>query len=144
MQITWEESICFVHSLFQQVDVSLNDVQVSQSAGTYAYRAYIESLLSYEPQADTLQLTAALYYKDKAGNMDRPKPDHATAAERNNGLQKRSLFTDSGATVDMIGRIHSDIFFQDRYMLNEVNVKSSSREKQEFVLSHIGRSEPYL
>ena len=23
----------------------------------------------------------------------------------------------------MIGRIHSDIFFQDRYMLNEVNVK---------------------
>ena len=32
----------FLHSLFQQVDVSLNDVQVSQSAGTYAYRAYIE------------------------------------------------------------------------------------------------------
>ena len=23
----------------------------------------------------------------------------------------------------MIGRIHSDIFFHDRYMLNEVNVK---------------------
>ena len=32
----------FLHSLFQQVDVSLNDVQVSLSAGTYAYRAYIE------------------------------------------------------------------------------------------------------
>ena len=27
----------FLHSLFQQVDVSLNDVHVSQSAGTYAY-----------------------------------------------------------------------------------------------------------
>ena len=39
----------FLHSLFHQVDVSLNDVQVSQSAGTYAYRAYIESLLSYGP-----------------------------------------------------------------------------------------------
>ena len=39
----------FLHCLFQQVDVSLNDVQVSQSAGTYAYRAYIESLLSYGP-----------------------------------------------------------------------------------------------
>ena len=25
--------------------------------------------------------------------------------------------------MDMIDRIHSDIFFQDRYMLNEVNVK---------------------
>ena len=41
----------FLHSLFQQVDVSLNDVQVSQSAGTYAYRAYIEPLLSYGPQS---------------------------------------------------------------------------------------------
>ena len=40
----------FLHSLFQQVDVSLNDVQVSQSAGTYAYRAYIE-LLSNGPLA---------------------------------------------------------------------------------------------
>ena len=108
----------FLYSIFQQVDVSLNDVQVSQSAGTYAYRAYIESLLSYGSQAKTSQLTAALYYKDTAGNMGRPNPDHANAVERNYGLQKRASFTDRGATVDMIGRIHSDIFFQDRYMLN--------------------------
>ena len=27
----------FLRSLFQQVDVSLNDVQVSQSSGTYAF-----------------------------------------------------------------------------------------------------------
>ena len=41
----------------------------------------------------------------------------------NYGLQKRAAFRDRGATVDMIGGIHSDIFFQDRCMLNEVNVK---------------------
>ena len=46
----------FLHSLFQQVNFSLNDVQVSQSSRTYAYRAYIESLLSYGPQAKTLNL----------------------------------------------------------------------------------------
>ena len=40
----------FLHSLFQQVDVSLNDLQVSQSAGTYSYLSYIESLLSYGPK----------------------------------------------------------------------------------------------
>ena len=39
----------FLYSLFQQVDVSINDVQVRQSVGTYAYRAYIESLISYGP-----------------------------------------------------------------------------------------------
>ena len=106
----------FLHSLFKQVAVSLNDVQVSQSAGTYAYRAYIKLLLSYGPQAKTSQLTAALYYKDTAGNMDRPNPEHANAGEMNYGLQKRAAFTDRGSTVDMIGHIHSDIFFQDRYM----------------------------
>ena len=84
----------FLHSLFQQVDVSQNDVKFSQSAGTYAYRAYIESLLSYGPQAKTSQLTAALYYKDTAGNMDRPNPEHANAAERKYGLQKRASVTD--------------------------------------------------
>ena len=77
----------FLRSLFQQVDVSLNDVQVNQSAGTYAYRAYIESLLSYG--AKTSQLTAALYYKDTAGNMDRLNPEHANAAEMNYGLEKK-------------------------------------------------------
>ena len=113
----------------------LNDVQVSQSAGTYAYRAYIESLLSYGYQAKTSQLTAALYYKNTAGNMDRPNPDHANAGETNYGLQKRAAFTDRGATVDMIGRIHSDIFFQYRYMMNEVNVKVRLvRNKDSFCL----------
>ena len=74
--------------------------------------------------------------------MDRCNPEHANAAERKYGLQKRASFTDRGATVDMIGRIHSDIFFQDRYMLNEINVKVRLVSKQGFVLSHVGRSEP--
>ena len=125
----------FLHSLFPQVDVSLNDVQVSQTAGTYVYRAYIESLINYGPQAKTSQIKAALYYKDTAGDMDRPNPDHAKAGETNYGLQKRAALMDRGATVDMIGRIHSDIFFQDRYMLNEVNVKVRLvRNKDSFCL----------
>ena len=67
--------------------------------------------------------------------MDRPNPDHANAEETNYGLQKRAAFTDRGANVDMIGRIHSDIFFQDRYMLNEVNVKVRFvRNKDSFCL----------
>ena len=132
----------FPHSLFQQVDVSLNDVQVSQSAGSYAYRAYIESLLSYGPKAKTSQLTAALYYNYTAGNMGRPNPEHANAAERNYGLQKQASFTDRGVIVDMICRIHSDVFFHDRYMPEWSQCQSPSREKQGFVLSHVWRSEP--
>ena len=46
--------ILFLHSLFQQMDVSQNDVQVSQSSETYAYRAYFESLL--DPKRKTRNL----------------------------------------------------------------------------------------
>jgi len=44
-------------------------------------------------------------------------------AARNRGLWNRSRFTHRSRVVDMIGRIHADIFFQNRYLLNEVNVK---------------------
>ena len=60
----------FLHSLFKQVDVFLKEKQVTQSLGTYAYRAYLETLLNYGPSAKESQLTSALFYKDTAGNMD--------------------------------------------------------------------------
>ena len=67
--------------------------------------------------------------------MDLPNPDHSNAEEMNYGLQKRAAFTERGATVDMIGRIHSDIFFHDSYVLNEVNVKVRlMRNKDSFCL----------
>ena len=122
----------FLHSLFSQVDVSMNGTLITNSTNTYPYRAYIETLLSYGMSAKQSQLTAALFYKDEASKMDKRSPH---AAERNSGLHSRALFTDNSHVVDMIGRIHSDIFFQSRYMLNEVNVKISlSRSKDSFCL----------
>ena len=62
----------FLHSLFKQVDVYLNGKQVTPAMGTYAYRAYIETLLNYDVSAKKSQLSSALYYKDTAGYMDDP------------------------------------------------------------------------
>ena len=62
----------FLHSLFKQVDVYLNGKQVTPAMGTYAYRAYIETLLNYDVSAKKSQFTSALYYKDTAGYMDDP------------------------------------------------------------------------
>ena len=55
--------------------------------------------------------------------MDRPNLADANEEERNFGLQNRASFTHEGATVDLIERIHSDVFVQDRFMLNKVHVK---------------------
>jgi hypothetical protein len=57
----------FLHSLFKQVDVFLKEKQVMQATGTYAYRAYLETLLNYGPAAKKSQLTTSLFYKDMAG-----------------------------------------------------------------------------
>ena len=41
----------------------------------------------------------------------------------NKGLQKRRALIAESREFDMIGRIQSDIFFQEKYLLNEVGMK---------------------
>jgi len=48
-----------MHSLFWQVDISLNGTQVTATTNTYPYRAMMETLLSYGDDAKKSQLTTA-------------------------------------------------------------------------------------
>lgn len=108
----------FLHSLFSQVDVALNDRIISNSNNTYPYRSYIETLLNHGYDSKTSQLTAEMFYKDSE-----------------DGLNKRSAFFKKSAVVDMIGCIHSDIFHQERLLLNLVDLKIKLiRSKSEFCL----------
>ena len=85
----------FLHSLFKQVDVFLKEKQVTHVTGTYAYRAYLETLLNYGPAANKSQLTASLFYKDTAN------PIHADDdADFNPGLSSKYAFSNF---VEMIG-----------------------------------------
>jgi len=121
------------------VDISLNGTLITSSTNTYAYRAYIETLLSYGIEAKSSQLTSAVFYKDEAGKMDRPNPLAGDVAHRNTGLASRQMFAAQSREIDMIGRIHADIFFQERYMLNEVNVKIKLvRSHDAFCLMAVG------
>ena len=123
----------FLHSLFSDVDVSLNETPVTSSNNTYAYRAYIENLLSYGSTAKQSQLTSQLYYKDVAGALEEINPYDDNAV--NAGFVARSQFTNVSRVVDMIGKIHSDLFFQDKYLLNDVGVRIRlNRNKDAFCL----------
>jgi len=104
----------FLHSLFSQVDVSLSGTLITASTNTYPYRAMMETLLSYGEDAKRTQLTSGLFYKDRAGLMD--SVDLADNAA-NDGLVKRRALGLESRTFDMMGRLHADIFFQDRYMI---------------------------
>ena len=111
----------WMHSLIGQVDVSLNGALVTRSNNTYAYRAYIETLLSYGADAKDTQLTGQLWYKDTAAHMDAVElVDGATA---NAGFVARREHIVRSRVVDMMGRLHVDLFLQDEFLINGVDVK---------------------
>ena len=78
----------------------------------------LETLLSYGEDAKKSQLTSAMYYKDTDGEMNSVNFEDP---HLNVGFAKRGALTELSKMVDMMGRIHADMFFQERYMLNEVN-----------------------
>ena len=135
----------FLHSLFKQVDVYLNGKQVTPAMGTYAYRAYIETLLNYDVSAKESQFSSALYYKDTATKMDEagrlPSSktiDNVTGVTTttqnqsatltteevkipvpgtgNQGFAKRSKFIQNSKQFVLSGPIFADIFMTDRLL----------------------------
>eukprot|EP00057_Strongylocentrotus_purpuratus_P015148 XP_011669622.1 PREDICTED: uncharacterized protein F54H12.2-like [Strongylocentrotus purpuratus] len=123
----------FLHTLFSDVDLMLNDRLVTPSTNTYAYRAALETLLTYGPEAKESQLTSALFYKDTPGHMDDGNP--LRAGDGNQGLRERHRFIKESNTVDMVGLLHLDMVFQDRLLLGGVDIKLKlNRSKNSFSL----------
>ena len=106
----------WAHSLFSQIDVSINGKIVSSSLNTYAYRAYIELLLSFGKACKKTFLTNSLWYKDTAGHMD-------SLENVNAGAKKRLLLTTDEKKVYLIAYIHDDIFRQNRLIPPGVTVR---------------------
>ena len=122
-----------LHSLFSQIDVSLNDGNVSSATTTYPYRAYIETHLNYETDAKKSRLQATMYFIDDNLTVSNPIPDSSSA--RNMGLKRRHGICTAKPTFDMIGPLHVDVFNQSKYMLNGVTMKvRMTRSKDSFVL----------
>jgi hypothetical protein len=77
-----------------------------------------------------------MFYKDEAGKMDKPNPLAENATDRNSGLVRRHAFATESREIDMIGRIHSDIFFQEKYTSKRSECKDQINQEFGRVLSH--------
>ena len=116
----------FLHSMFSQVDVSLNDTLISQSTNTYPYRAYMSTLLSYGAGAKKSWLSMELWENDLAGKFE---------STDNTGHSKRKNFVKNGREVDLKGRLHMDLAFQNRLLPNGVTARITlTRAKPSFTL----------
>ena len=112
----------FVNTQFKNVDVYLSGTQVSPNDNLYAYRAYLETLLSYGRDAKEGPLQACFYYPDtREPNLH----DKTVAAAEcvNKGARSRFNRTRYSQGIELIGRIHNPLFNQHKLMLNKMDIR---------------------
>ena len=100
----------FLHTLWSQCDLYLNNTLVTLSGNNYPYRSYSETLLSFGKDAKDSQLSSVLWYQNTAGVFN------------TRGANKETLAMQSHE-IDMLGRLHLDMSFQSRYLLNGIEIK---------------------
>ncbi len=143
-----------LHSMFYQIKIKFNEKDVENSNGNYHYKAYFENLLSFNSEAKKTFLRNEGWVDDTPGAFD----EHASVqtgsgtstspfipSKLNNGYIKRREMFLQGKTVELCGRIHSDVFNINKYILNNVNV-SLELFKNKPILYLIGdkdEAEPY-
>lgn len=141
-----------LHSLFTEIDVTLNGKIISPGTDTYPYKAYLEKLLSYRPKTLETQMKAcSLWEKDTAGHMDDALTTAPTqkksvfpvtgtdtkkveiiatdlafplpADGENEGLRKRRDAIENSKKITLIDRLYVDLFQQDRFIPNGVDIR---------------------
>ena len=127
-------------SIFRQVDVQMQEKLVGSGTNIwYPYKAMLDTLLKYNHDVKEGPLQSELYYKD-VGVMD------ATPLGNNSGLMSRYQYTAVGNEVTLEGPVQSDVFQQERLILNGVKIGVSfhpidnkfalmSSDKEEYAVS---------
>jgi hypothetical protein len=111
----------FASTQFKNVEVMLSGTQVSPSDVQYAYRAFLETTLSYG-DGKREQLQSAMYYPD-VSEPDLHDASIADPACANPGARERYLKTQNSGTFEMITSIHHSLFTQPKLLLGKVDMR---------------------
>jgi hypothetical protein len=128
-----------MHSIFSQLQISVNNVEIENSNSCYSYRSYFENLLCYGDEAKKTFLAPELFVKDTAGNMDslfmETKTGEVTEDKLNQGMIARMKKFAAGNAVQVRGPLHADFFKSYRYLLPSVSVQIKlSRHEPKFYI----------
>ena len=104
----------FLHSMFEDCSVFLNDIEVTNANKLYPYSSYFLDLFETTAEAKKSYMSAQLWYENGPFNQTNPK--------LNKGFKNRGKWF-GPREHGMIGKLHSELFHQDRYLLNGVEVK---------------------
>ncbi|XP_020296352.1 uncharacterized protein F54H12.2-like [Pseudomyrmex gracilis] len=104
---------------------------VSPPNNAYAYRDYFETLLNYSSEAKPFHLTTCLWDSDPSGLMD----NGFDAPTEKPALVRRMQYFQNNRAVDLIGYLHCDVFNQDKFLINDVEMRLRLiRSKDSFCL----------
>jgi hypothetical protein len=100
-----------LHSLFESVRLTINDVPITVSPGNYPYKAYITNCLTYGPSVKSAQLSCQGWYSDMGNHMG-PIPGTNTGFSDRNQLFREKYkdgapYRPSGTTF--FGRLMHDL-----------------------------------
>lgn len=118
----------WMQSLWNDVIVTINGTVVTPKDENYAYKAYIQKLLSFGDCAMESQGKAALFIKDTAGAMD-------DVADQNLGANERRAYIAQSKIVELICPLNIDLFQQGQVLPNgcDISIKLI-RNRPEFSL----------
>lgn len=87
-----------LHSLFSQIQVTINGRNVTGNGDSYPYRCFIETILNFSKESANTHLSSAMFYLDN-GNLD--------ASDTNTGFVVREKKL--AKIVELYGKLHADI-----------------------------------
>jgi len=91
----------WLHTLFSQVDLTINGKLATGTNDNYGYKAFLQTLLSYSKEAKDTQLGSSMW----------------------NTATNRAAAIGTSKSVELLGRVHHDLVFQPRLILNNTELK---------------------
>ena len=107
--------ITFFHSMFNGIDLYINNKLITNNLDTYPYRAYLENLFSYGSDVKDDQLKAAEFWSE----------DEPGAFEdiTNKCITDRGKRVAKSKSVELQGKTHLDLAMQEKYLPNGLEFK---------------------
>ena len=119
-----------IATLFQDVGLTLGEVQIEGGQQCYPYLAYIPTLMQMHPSAQRTHMKLLGWEKDQASKMD---------DESNTGFKERQKWIATSKECELYGPLYLDFMRQSRYLISQTDMRLRLLpHKPEFALNAHG------
>ena len=102
------------NSIWKQGELTANGTElIDQSSSTYAYKAYIETMLSYNYESKNCHLKTSIFAKD---NPETCTQNNTIQNDKTSGYAIRKLMVSENKTVSFLTSLHIDFLNANRLL----------------------------